>query len=56
MILRGVWSLLACSQAGDVVARSDAILEERGIGLGRVAKTKGWEREREGKESCLPEN
>ena len=37
---------LACSQAVDVVVAakhvSDAILEEHGIGPGRVTKTKGW--------------
>ena len=37
---------VACSQAVDVVVAanhvSDAILEERWIGLGRVAKTTGW--------------
>ena len=48
---------LACSQVVDVVVAakhvSDAILEEHGIGPGRVTKTKGG-REREGGVPDIP--
>ena len=52
------WVWQACLQAVDVVVAtkhvSDAILEEGGIGLGRVTKRRGWEWEERFSHSPLP--